>query len=174
MAKRKTTKRRRTHRKGMSENKPRRRRRTSSGGLSDLFNPTVAKKSGKEVLIAGGTGFGTSVINKVLPDKMGKPARVLTGLVAGFILCSLGTPVMGISVASSMVALNTGMGMGDDMNENDFADENSLSDQPIFLDETGEPFVIEEDEKSGESYTRYLSAREQEILNLEEAEIIEG
>lgn len=144
--KRKHTKRRR---KGLSSPAPRRRHRKSKGFLSDLLNPTMAMNSAKSTLTSVLGGYGAVVVNKtILPTAWGKPGRVISGLLGGFLLTNFGMPTLGSSLTGGMTALAFQNGLLGDNSE--FADPNSLSDQPKYLDESGTPLML--DENTGEFY----------------------
>lgn len=165
---------RRKRKTGLSEAPARRRRSPRKRGfLSELMNPTIAKNSAMGTLAAASGGFGAVFINKMLPATTGKFPKLLIALGGGFLGSAFSFPNAASGFTGGMMALNFQGGfLNEGEEETNFADEESLSDMPLFLDAEGEPFVIEEDE-SGETYTRYLSEREKEIMELEEAEIIE-
>lgn len=167
MATKKPTKRRR--RKALSA--PSRRRRSSGGRrkglLADIMNPTIAMNSAKSTLAAAGGGMAAVTCNKVIfAPTTGKMMRVGTALVGGFLASAFGMPSVGSGFTGGLFALTFQNGlMADDgmEEETEFADENVLADQPIFLDENDNPMVLEEGE--GEPYYRYLS--EEELMEYE-------
>lgn len=168
MATKKPTKRRR--RKALSS--PARRRRSSPrkrGLLADIMNPTIAMNSAKSTLAAAGGGMAAVTCNKVIfAPTTGKMMRVGTALLGGFLASAFGMPSVGSGFTGGLFALTFQNGLmadGDDMQETDFADENVLADQPIFLDENDNPMVLEEGE--GDPYYRYLS--EEELMEYEGA-----
>lgn len=149
MAHKKTRKRKRSHHKGLSSPAPRKRHRKRSSFLGDLLNPTMAMNSAKSTLTSALGGYGAIVVNKtILPTTWGKPGRVISGLVAGFLLTNFGMPTLGASLTGGMTALTFKDGLlNDDAN---FAEQEALNDQPKFLDEAGNPLFL--DEKTGEFY----------------------
>jgi hypothetical protein len=138
-----------------------RRKPLSKGFLSDLVNPTIAMNAAKTVGSGGAGGIAGLAIHKLLPVATGKFMRVIVAGISGYGAAVFGYPNVGAGATGAQVALTFQNGfMGEDMEENEFADDESLSEMPVYLDEEGVPFVMEEDEHSGESYTRYLSEEE--------------
>lgn len=166
MIKKPTHKKRR--RKALSSAPTRRRSRRKSGGLSDMFNPTIAMHSAKTTLAAGGGGLLAMVVNKsVLPPTAGKVAKIGTALVGGFIASAFGMASVGAGFTGGLMALTFQNGLlAEDMQETEFADENVLADQPIFMDEDGNPMFLNDGD--GQPYYQYLS--EEEIAEYEGAQ----
>jgi len=137
------------------------RRRKRKGGLSEMFSPTVAMNSAKATLAASAGGMGAVFLNKIVPATWGKLPRVAIGFGLGFLATSLGMGSTGAGFTGGTMALTFQNGL---MNEDaNFADDSSLSDQPLFLDEDGNPMVLEEGEDGSASY-RYLSEAEIQFL----------
>ncbi len=156
-------------RKALSSAPARRRSRRRSGGLADMFNPTVAMQSAKTTLAAGGGGLLAMVVNKsILPPTAGKVAKVGTALIGGFIASAFGMASVGSGFTGGLMALTFQAGLlaEDDMQETDFADNDVLSDQPIFLDEDGNPMFL--NDGGGEPFYQYLN--EEEMAAYEGAE----
>lgn len=158
MIKKPTHKKRR--RKALSSAPTRRRSRRKSGGLADMFNPTIAMHSAKTTLAAGGGGLLAMVVNKsVLPPTAGKVAKIGTALVGGFIASAFGMASVGAGFTGGLMALTFQNGLlAEDMQETEFADENVLADQPIFMDEDGNPMFLNDGD--GEPFYQYLSEEE--------------
>ncbi len=156
----KPTQQKRRRRKALSSPTRRRRATKKSGGLADMFNPTIAMQSAKSVLMASGGGLLSMVVNKsILPPTSGKVAKVGTALIGGFLLSSFGMAAAGSGFTGGLMALAFQNGLlADDMEEQDFADENILSDEPIFLDEDGNPMFL--NENGGEPFMQYLNDAE--------------
>ena len=153
--KRKTTKRRR---KSALSAAPKRRRSHKKSFLSELTNPTQAKESAKGTLAAALGGFSAVIVNKtVLPEKWGKSGKIGAALIGGFLLNNFGMKSLGASFTGGMIALAFEKGLLAD--NADFADDNSLSNQPLYLDEDGTPMVLEED-GSGNEYFRPMTDNE--------------
>jgi len=166
MRKKKRTGKRRAH-SGLSA--PARRKRSHrrrSGGLGDIFNPTVAMNSAKKVGAGAIGGFGAMVVNKsILPSDSGKLVKLGVALGGGFLLGAFGFDGMGAGFTGGMVATAFPNGLlGDDDNAN-FADEGSLNDAPIFLDEDDQPMMLHEDDNGAMTW-RYLS--DDEMAEFEE------
>jgi len=137
------------------------------GFLNDLMNPTIAMNSAKSTASGAAGGVGAIVANKLIPATSGKFFKLIAAGVGGFGAAAFGFPHIGSGFTGGMIALtfNNGL-MGDgEMEEEEFADEDSLSEMPLYLDAAGEPFVIEEDPQSGESYTRYLTEEEKSMVD---------
>lgn len=166
MIKKPTHKKRR--RKALSSAPTRRRSRRKSGGLADMFNPTIAMHSAKTTLAAGGGGLLAMVVNKsVLPPTAGKVAKIGTALVGGFIASAFGMASVGAGFTGGLMALTFQNGLlAEDMQETEFADENVLADQPIFMDEDGNPMFLNDGD--GQPFYQYLS--EEEIAEYEGAQ----
>lgn len=160
MATKKPTHKRR-RRKALSASPTRRRTSHRKGGLADMFNPTVAAHSFKSTLGAGAGGLGAMIVHKsILPPTAGKVAKIGTALVGGFIANAFGMSAIGNGFAGGMMALafQNGLLADDDMQETEFADEDTLSDQPVFLDEAGEPMFL--NDGGGEPFYQYLNEEE--------------
>lgn len=164
MAKRKRKSPRRRNRKGLSA-APRRRRssaRRSKGFLSDMFNPTVSKNSAITSLSGGAGGLGAIVAHKFLPATgAAKLMRIGAALGVGFIAATLGKPNVGAGFAGGLMALSFQNGLLAD--GADYANENSLMDGPIWLDENDQPMTLEEGEDGPQ--LRYLSDDEIDVLH---------
>ncbi len=166
----KRTKRKTHKKKGLSSPfKRKTTHRRKRKGLSDMFNPTMAMNAAKNTLLASGGGFGAVIVNKnILPAKWGKPGQVITGLLGGFLLETFSMPILGASFSGGMAALAFQNGLLSEMEEIDednaeFTDAKALSEAPLFLDEEGNPMVLEEDANG--AYYRYLSENEQALLD---------
>ena len=156
---------------GHAGHKPRRRRKSGlsaapkrrrthhrkSGGLADMFNPTIAMNSAKDTLMSAGGGLGAMIVNKsILPSTSTKTVKVLTALGVGFFASAMGMGQLGHGFTGGMVALTFQNGLlNDDMQDTDFAEENVLNDYPPVLDEQGNPMILEEGD--GEPYYRPLN-----------------
>lgn len=150
----------------MAAKKTKRRHTRSKGFLNDLMNPTVAMTSAK--IVAGGAGGGIAAIlaHKLVPATTSKIVRVVGGGVVGFLSAVMGAPSIGSGFTGGVIALTFQNGLlNDGMEKTEFADDKSLEEMPLYLDAAGEPFVIEEDPNTGESYTRYLSEEEKQMIN---------
>jgi len=164
MIKKPTTNKRR-RRKALSA--PTRRRRTArrKSGLADMFNPTIAMQSAKNTLMASGGGLLSMVVNKsILPPTSGKVAKVGTALIGGFLLSSFGMASAGSGFTGGLMALAFQNGLlaeDDEMQEEYFADDDVLSDEPIFLDEQGNAMFL--NENGGEPFMQYLNEEELSI-----------
>lgn len=165
MAKR-TIKRKRRSSKGLSAAPTRRRRSAKKGLLSELFNPTTAMNSAKGTLAASSGGLGAMVVHKsILPPTAGKMTKVLTAFGVGFLAANFNMPMLGAGFTGGLMALTfkDGLMAEDSMQEDtNFADESVLSDMPLFLDEAGNPMILEE--SNGEASLRYLSADEMALF----------
>lgn len=164
--KRKTTKRRSTS-KALSSGRSTRRRSTRSRktGLSEMFNPTVAANSAKGTLAAMAGGTAAGIINKMIPPTSGKLMRLGIAFGLGFVASAFNMPNTGAGFTGGMIVASFPNGFLNDDDDTTFADEDSLSDAPLFLDEDGSPMVLEEGQDGTAGY-RYLS--EDEIQMLEE------
>ena len=158
----------RRRRKALSAAPSRRRTRRKSGGLADMFNPTVAMQSAKNTAAAAGGGLLSMIVNKsILPPTAGKVAKVGTALIGGFVMSAFGMNNVGSGFAGGLMALTfqNGLLAEDDFQEEDFADDMVLSEQPIFLDDDGNPMFLNENE--GAPFMQYLN--EDEIAEYEGA-----
>jgi hypothetical protein len=146
--KRKTT-RRKTMSEGLSKRvrraKGRRRSSTRSKGmLSEMFNPAAATHTGKGMLGGAIAGYGYASVEPMLDgmSPLVKGAITLGGsFVAGTILkmpnISVGiASAWGYSLAKDMQSMN---------DDGDWADEDSLEEEPEFLDADGNPMFLAAD-----------------------------
>ena len=143
---------------------PKRRRRISKKNfLNELTSPAKAKSS---VIALGGNAVGVGIalgLSKfVIPQTWGKPGKIGAAVVGGFILNSFGGHLsnVGNGLFSSMLTqvFSPIIGLSEDAN---FASDNILDEQPLYLDESGTPLVLEMD-SNGEEYFREMSADEME------------
>lgn len=162
MSNKKTPVKRRRRRKALSS-APRRRTKRSSGGLRDMFNPTIAKHSAISTAQAAGGGMLAVTANKVIiPTSMGKMGRVGIALGVGFLASALGFEKVGSGFTGGMMALTFQNGLmndGDLEDNTEFADEDVLSEQPVFLDENDQPMYLMDDGQGG-TYYQYLNDEE--------------
>jgi len=168
MAKRKRrTPRRRTNRSlSASGSRAPRRRNRRRRGLSEA-GKTSWLDSGKKTLMGGAGGLGAVVAHKlILPATAGKIPRILTALAGGLLASKFGAPSLGVGFTGGLVALTFQNGVLADEDNANYANENSLQDAPIYLDEDDNPMVLEEGE-DGTSGLRYLN--DDEITALHEA-----
>lgn len=162
------TKKRTKHRRKPSSGggSPRRhvkRRRKRKGSLSSASGlHTLAINSFKHTLSAATGGFAAVYINKWMPATWGKPGRILATLGVGIAGAYFGMPVLSAGAVGGMVAMTFPNGTLNDGEEN-FADNDVLSDMPLFLDDDGRPMVLEEGQ-DGSSGFRYLSDAEATML----------
>lgn len=150
----------------LAAKRTKRRHTKSKGFLSDIMNPTIAMNSAKTVASGAGGGIAAILVHKLIPATSGKIVRVLSAGIGGFAAAVFGLPSVGAGFTGGQIALTFQNGLlNDEMEETEFADSESLEEMPLYLDAAGEPFVIEEDSNTGESYTRYLSEEEKEMIN---------
>lgn len=149
--------RKRTH---LSSSPRRRRTHTKKSFLSDLTNPVIAKESAKNTLMAAAGGFGAVIVNKtVLPEKWGKSGKIGAALIGGFLLNNFGFGAIGNSFTGGMFALAFQGGL---LNDNaNFADTATM--QPLYLDESGTPLILEEDSQ-GNEFFREMTAEESQAM----------
>lgn len=142
---------------GLSSAAPRRRKTHRKGGLSDMFNPTIAMDSAKTTLMSAGGGIGAMIVNKsILPATASKATKTITALAVGFLANSFGMGKLGAGFTGGLIALTYQNGLlNDDMQDTEFADSEVLSDYPPILDEDGNPLMLEEND--GEPYYRAMS-----------------
>jgi hypothetical protein len=135
----------RRRRRGLSEN--------GKGGWVD-----TAKKTG--LGMAG--GFGAVIAHKlIIPAATGKVPRVIAALAVGLLATKFGAPSIGSGFTGGLTALTFQNGVLAD--EADYADQNALSDQPIFLSEDGTVMVLEEG-SDGTSFYREVTDDEARAL----------
>lgn len=159
------TKRRRKRR--MSENLPalsaRRgvsRRRSSAGavakrrggkrrgrGLSELFTPATAMDAGRTTLSGMMGGGIAGLLNDVIPIATGFGWRLGYNLIGSFLLSGmLKAPKMGAGLAGATgLLLYQKLRQGNLQEDGGWADEEVLSEYPMFADEAGNPMMLAED-----------------------------
>lgn len=163
MATKRKTKRHTVRRKKstLSSGPKRRRRTTKHNFLSELTNPTKAKNS---IVALGGNALGVGIalgLSKfVIPQTWGKPGKIGAAVVGGFLLNSFGGHLsnVGNGLFSSMLTqvFSPIIGLSEDAN---FASDNVLNEQPLYLDESGTPLVLEMD-SNGNDYFREMTENE--------------
>jgi len=153
--KKKTTKRRRSHTRGLSSGSPRKRRRR---GLRD--GGSKLKTSAVDSLLGGAGGAGAYFVNKAISGfKVGTVGKVLLGFGVGLGASYFGAPKIGIGFSGGSTALAMQAGLGDDSNAN-FADEDSLEEGEVYQTNDGDYVRMLND-----GTTEYLSDEEVEALN---------
>lgn len=161
----KTKKRKRSAPAHTARRKTTRRRSRRRGGLSSGAGMHTLMVNGfKHTIEAGVGGYASVLANKWLPANQSKMWRVITMFGGGLLGTYFGRPVAAAGFVGGMVAQVFPTGLNDDDDQN-YANRNSLSDMPLFLDEDGQPMVLEEGEDGSSGY-RYLS--ESEVAYLEE------
>jgi hypothetical protein len=171
MAKKRTTttkKRNRSLSSGGKKRKGSKRKRHPKGvlaeiGLADNSPPTWGQSFKKT--IGAGSGGGLAIVaHKLTPATVPKIARVGGSFILGLVAARFGMPSTGAGFFGGTIALNFQNGlMGEDAN---YANNNALSDMPIYLDEQGQPMVLEEGQDGTSGY-RYLS--DEEVAELTES-----
>ena len=137
--------------------------------LSESLNPTKLMNDAKSSVAASLGGLAAGFIESKLPATSGRGTKIAAGLAVGFVMNVFGLNNVGNGFNGGMQALAFKTNPTKPLNEDgepSFASDDSLSDMPLFLDEDNNPMVLEEDLEDGESYYRYLS--EEEIQMLEE------
>lgn len=150
---------------------PRRRRSLSDGGIvSRLKGSQTVQTTPLRTLLSGASG-GTAAIayHKLFPAGWGKFSKVLGIAAVGLGVAAFGMPQVSAGFVGGATALTFQNGLlGED--DGSFADDDVLSDMPLFLDEDGNAMVLDED--AGEF--RYLTEDEMAILDeAEDAEYVE-
>ena len=161
--KRKKTTVRRRKKTALSAGPKRRRTRRKGSMLSEIVNPAKAKSS---VVAMGGNAVGVGLalgLSKfVIPQTWGKPGKIGAAVVGGFILNSFGGHLanVGNGLFSSMLTqvFSPIIGLSEDAS---FASNDILNEQPLYLDESGTPLVLEMD-SDGNEFFREMSAEEME------------
>ena len=99
-------------------------------------------------------GFGANIINKnIIPSAWGKSGKIGAALVGGFLLHNFGFNHIGGGFTGGMFALATQDGLlSEDV---EFAEDDVLSEMPLYLDEAGTPMMLEEGEEG--SYFRPMN-----------------
>lgn len=138
---------------------PRRRRKS---GLSAGLNKANLIQAIKSAAAAGAGGIAAPYANRAFSTIQNKWMRILlVGMVPAVGARMAGFSDLGSGYFGGIVALNTQSGIlnEDSPEQTNFADENSLSETPIFLGENGVPMKMLEDGTLEE-----LSADEQTLL----------
>lgn len=118
--------------------KSHRRKRKSHGlsaGKTQLTSSLMASGGG-----AVG-GYLASMVNGMLPDKIGTIGRIAIGIGFGVVSQQfLNAPNVGSGIVGGMLALNNPTkGLGE------FAEDDALSEEPLYLSEMGEELTLGED-----------------------------
>jgi hypothetical protein len=125
-----------------------RRRKRSRSGLSELFSPTTAKNSIKSTIAAFGGGLlarkASQLATTVTGGNNPLMMQLLLAGVGGLVMHSvLNSPNLSSGFVGGVAALNSQqLGLGED--EVSFADDDSLEEEPLFLDEDGNEMMLNE------------------------------
>ena len=160
MAKKKKTTKRRNRTLSSSGNKRQTKRRKpgllSAGGMGGK-TMQVLKNTGSAML---GSAIGTQ-INGMIPANWGKLPRFAALAAITFVGMAAGMP---ITTAGAVGSLTAGAFPKGFLNEADYANANVLDENsPLFLDENGEPMVLDQDANGNIGY-RYLDEDEMQML----------
>lgn len=151
-----TRKKRRTRKRGLSENNLSRRvsrtrkgvrkrsRTRSKGMLSEMFSASSATSTGKSMLSGAIAGYGVSFAEPMLSPlpKLTQHAIILGGsFIAGTVL-KMPNISVGIASAWGYKLAKDMQGMAED---GDWADEDSMDEEPEYLDEAGNPIFLAAD-----------------------------
>ena len=160
--------RKRRHSKGLSsghKTKGRRRRRPRKSFLSASISTSNLMESAKDVGAAYIGGTAAWGANKIMPKDWGFWQRFLAGGAVSFTAAVFGFKRLAIGYGGGTAALSLEASGGGLKEETNFADQDALNENtPLFLDASGQPMVLEEDSKTGESYYRYLNDHEKELV----------
>jgi hypothetical protein len=155
-----TTPRTRTRRAVIT--KPKRRARRKSGGLNELFSPTMAT-GGAKVLGAGAIGgIGAGLLSKLIPTTTSAEMKAVYTLGAGFITAtmlkmpSIGAGMSAVAVYNLLQAKNMlgENGDFDELGEENYTYADNLESLPMVLNEdqamflSGNEDYLQEDEAS--------------------------
>ena len=125
-----------------------RRRKRNKSGLGELFSPTTAKNSIKNSIAAFGGGLLARKASQLATTVTGGSNPLMIQLllagVGGLVMHSvLNSPNLSSGFVGGIAAINSQqLGLGED--EVSFADDNSLEEEPLFLDEDGNELMLNE------------------------------
>lgn len=142
MAKRKKSTRRRRRSVAVA---PRRRRRKS--GMSEMFTPATAKAAAQTVGAGAIGGLAAGALNRIL-TKQNNLTRYGIEIGASFVTYAvLGFPNMAAGMAGAFTALESGPIYSKFLAEQDdmFAEEDSINQLPLMMNENGEVISLQED-----------------------------
>jgi len=131
-------------RRGVTRRRTTRRKR----GLSEAFSPATATASAKGMVGGAIGGFGYGLIKPMI-DSSTDSKLAQTGIALG--LSFVASAVLKMDNISSGIAGAWGFDMSkqisglQEMQDNEFADSDSLNDEPEYLDEMGEPMFLAND-----------------------------
>lgn len=123
--------------------KPKKRARRKSGGLSELFSPTMAT-GGAKVLGAGAIGgIGAGLLSKLIPTTTSAEMKALYTLGAGFVTAtvlkmpSIGAGMSAVAVYNLLQSKNMlgDNGDFDELGEENYSYANNLDMLPMVLNE---------------------------------------
>ena len=132
-------------------------RRRSRRGMSEMFSKSTATAAAKSILMGAAGGVLGGAVHKLVADK-NAGIRVGSGLVVSFLTYAVaGYPNMAAGMAGAFAALETkemtGKLLSDGSQYYDYADQSSLNEMPVYLNEAGEPVYLNEDVTLAEDIT---------------------
>lgn len=141
-AKKTHTKKRRSVRSITVHAKPHKRRRKR--GLSAGVNQASMMNSLKLAGAGAIGGYLANMTNNMLPEKIGALGRIGVGVLGGAVVSQfLGYNNIASGWVGGYVALNNPKsGLSEDV---EFADDDALSEEPLYLSEEGIPLTLNED-----------------------------
>lgn len=124
-----------------------RRRRSKKSGLSELFSPATAKAAATTIGAGAVGGLAAGALNRVL-TKQNNLTRYGIEIGASFVTYALlGYPNMAAGMAGAFTALESTPIYSKFLNENEefFADEDSINELPMLMNENGEVISLQQD-----------------------------
>ena len=148
--KRKTTRRRRS----MKPTSFSRKRRTKKSGLSELFSPATAKAAATSIGAGALGGLAAGALNRVL-TKQNNITRYGIEIGASFVTYALlGYPNMAAGMAGAFTAIESTPIYNKFLAEDTdfFAQEDSINELPLMMNENGEVISLQEDSSGNMVY----------------------
>lgn len=128
-----------------------RRAHKPKGMLSEMMSPERAQKTAGAIISGAIGGGAINVASKLIPNKWGNGARVLTGALLSFttgVVFNMPNLSAGMAGATAYQILDKKMlGEGEDepeMEEAEFTDSDVLEEMPLLLNENGEELMEDE------------------------------
>lgn len=122
------------------------RRRTRKKGMSELFSPETAKAAA-EVVSSGALGGAIAGAgHKIIANQKNLVRYGLEGAASFLTFALLNKPSMAAGMAGAFAALELQPVYTKFLNEEaDFAEENSINELPMFMNEDGDPLTLSAD-----------------------------
>jgi hypothetical protein len=122
-----------------------RRRKRSKSRLSEMFTPETAR-AGASVIVSGALGGAIAGgVHKVIANQNNLVRYAIEGGAAFLTYALLGKPNMAAGMSGAFASIEMQGIYNTFLNEGNYADPGAINQMPMFLNESGDPLTLMED-----------------------------